>query len=101
MEKINVFETNSERFLREKVEKVCKEYLNYAHEITSRELAPNRVITALGEKFGMSGQGIKNILMRKGIYKSAVEIEYCRSKFHIKPSVRRSDFSLRRLAVFY
>jgi hypothetical protein len=73
MEKINVFETNSERFLREKVEKVCKEYLHYAQEITSGELAPNRVIRVLGEKFGMTGQGIKNILMRKGIYKSAHE----------------------------
>lgn len=73
MEKINVFETNSERFLREKVEKVCKEYLHYAQEITSGELAPNRVIRVLGEKFGMTGQGIKNILIRKGIYKSAHE----------------------------
>ena len=73
MEKINVFETKSERFLREKVEKVCKEYLHYAQEITSGELAPNRVIRVLGEKFGMTGQGIKSILMRKGIYKSAHE----------------------------
>lgn len=73
MEKINVFETNSERFHREKIEKVCKEYLHYAQDITSGELAPNRVIRVLGEKFGMTGQGIKNILMRKGIYKSAHE----------------------------
>ena len=71
MVKNDIFETQYERFLRERAEKVVSEYFKYKQEILSGELSPNRVIQHLAKQFSMSGQGIKTILQRKGIYKSA------------------------------
>lgn len=71
MTKINAFETDYERFLRERAESVEREYLNYATEILVKKISPNRIIKHLADRFSMSGEGIKTILKRRGIYKSA------------------------------
>lgn len=71
MTKINAFETEYERFLRERAENVEREYLNYAKEILGKKVSPNRIIKYLAERFNMSGEGIKTILKRRGVYKSA------------------------------
>ena len=44
MTKINAFETDYERFLRERAENVEREYLNYATEILAKKVSPNRII---------------------------------------------------------
>ena len=71
MKKNIAFETDYERFLRVRAENVQHEYLKYAHQITSGELAPNRVIQKLASTYNMTGEGIKSILKRCGVYKSA------------------------------
>lgn len=71
MLKNNLFETDYERFLRERADSIQTEYLNCAHEILSGQLTPNRVIQHLSKRFNLSGEGIKKILKRKGIYVSA------------------------------
>ena len=71
MTKINAFETDYERFLRERAENVEREYLNYATEILSKKVSPNRIIKYLADRYSMSGEGIKTILKRRGVYKSA------------------------------
>lgn len=71
MTKINAFETEYERFLRERAENVEREYLNYANEILGKKVTPNRVIQFLADRFSMSGEGIKTILKRRGVYKNA------------------------------
>ncbi len=65
------FETDYERFLRERAENIQKEYLNCAHDIVSGRLTPNRVIQHLAHRFNLSGEGIRKILKRKGVYVSA------------------------------
>lgn len=71
MTKINAFETEYERFLRERAENVEREYLNYATEILGHKVSPNRIIKYLADRFSMSAEGIKTILKRRGVYKSA------------------------------
>ena len=71
MTKFNAFETEYERFLRERAENVEREYLNYANEILAHKVSPNRIIKYLADRFSMSGEGIKTILKRRGVYKSA------------------------------
>ena len=71
MAKNDIFETQYERFLRERAEKIQQEYLGRSHEILSGQLSPNRVIQYLANHFGMTGEGVKSILKRKGVYKSA------------------------------
>ena len=68
---INAFETENERFRRERAENVEREYLNYATDILGNKVTPNRVIQFLADRFNMSGEGIKTILKKRGIYKSA------------------------------
>lgn len=65
------FETDYERFLRERAENIQSEYLHFSHDILSGQLAPNRVIQHLAQRFNLSGEGIRKILKRKGIYVSA------------------------------
>lgn len=71
--KINDFETAKERYHRERIESVQQEYLRYAAEILCRKVTPNRIINHIAAHFCMSGYGVKSILMRAGIYKSAKE----------------------------
>lgn len=71
MSKNEVFETSYERFLRERSEKIVQQYSAHSHEILAGELSPNRIIQHLAHEFKMSGEGVKQILKRKGIYVSA------------------------------
>lgn len=71
MGKINVFETEYEQAVRERAEKVQRVYLSHAHEILSGQIKPNRIIQKIANDEGMSGEGIKSILKRYGIYKSS------------------------------
>jgi len=71
MEKKMIIETKYEIFLRKRAEEICLSYLKWSDEILSGKVKPNRVIQLLAQKKGMSGQGVKSILMRRGVYKSA------------------------------
>lgn len=71
MTKNILFETDYERFLRERAESIQSEYLRCSREILNGEITPNRVIQHLSKRFNLSGEGVKKILKRKGIYVSA------------------------------
>lgn len=71
MAKNTIFETEHERFRRERAENVEKEYMQYSTEILGKQVSPNRVMAHLADRFDMSKEGIKIILKRAGIYISA------------------------------
>ena len=71
MAKINTLETPHETLLRTRAEEVCQLYLSWSHEIMSGRVKPNRVIQNIAHSKGMSGEGVKRILIRCGIYKNA------------------------------
>lgn len=71
MANISILETKYERFLRTRAEEICQSYLSWSHEIMSGEVKPNRVIQRLAVEKGMSGEGVKNILKRRGLYISS------------------------------
>lgn len=71
MEKKIMIETKYETFLRKRAEEICHSYLEWSQEILSGQIKPNRVIQLLAHNKGMSGQGVKAILKRRGVYKSA------------------------------
>ena len=71
MARIFTLETPYERFLRTRADEVCQIYLGWSHEIMSGQVKPNRVIQNIATKLGMSGEGVKTILKRRGVYKSA------------------------------
>ena len=73
MAKINILETPYETFLRTRAEDVCKLYLGWSREILSGQIKPNRVIQNIAQSKGMSGEGVKTILKRFGVYKSALQ----------------------------
>ncbi len=71
MSKINTLETTHEAFLRMRAEEICKSYLGWSHEITIGQVKPNRIIQNIAKSKGLTGEGVKKILKRRGIYKSA------------------------------
>lgn len=71
MAKNITLETSYERFLRTRAEEICQTYLGWAREIMSGEVTPNRVIQHLAEEKGISREGVRSILKRRGVYKSA------------------------------
>lgn len=71
MDKKNLIETNYEIFLRQRAEEICHSYLEYSQEIMSGKIKPNRVIQYVAQNKGMTGNGVKSILIRCGVYKSA------------------------------
>lgn len=71
MGKINIYETEQERFRRERSEAIVKEYLAMSDDILRGVVTPNRVVNYLATRFSMSGYGIKTVLKRMGVYKSA------------------------------
>lgn len=71
MEKKYILETKYETFLRERAEEICQSYLGWSQEILSGRVKPNRIIQLLAHNNGMSGQGVKSILIRRGVYKNA------------------------------
>lgn len=73
MSKINVLETTAEKDHREKIEGIVKEYLGWSREILTGQVRPNRVISHIASSYQMTGEGVKSILRRRGIYKSALQ----------------------------
>lgn len=73
MVKISELETKVERFRRERDEKIKREYLEYSELINSGQTSPNRIILHIGTRYNLSRQGVKNILQKIGVYKSAAE----------------------------
>lgn len=71
MGKINTLETTYETFLRTRAEEICKTYLGWSHEIMTGQVKPNRIIQNIAKAKGLTGEGVKKILKRCGIYKSA------------------------------
>lgn len=71
MAKISTLETPYETFLRTRAEEVCQLYLGWSHEIMTGQVKPNRVIQNIAQLKSMSGEGVKTILKRLGVYKSA------------------------------
>lgn len=73
MAKISILETPYEAFLRTRAEEICQLYLGWSNEIMTGKVKPNRVIQHIAHVKSMSGEGVKTILKRHGIYKSAKE----------------------------
>lgn len=73
MAKISTLETPYEAFLRTRAEEVCQLYLSWSHEIMTGKVKPNRVIQNIAQAKSMSGEGVKSILKRHGVYKNAQE----------------------------
>lgn len=73
MSKINTLETTYETFLRTRAEEICKTYLKWSHEIMTGQVKPNRIIQNIAKAKGLTGEGVKKILKRRGIYKSAMQ----------------------------
>lgn len=73
MAKISTLETPYETFLRTRAEEVCQLYLGWSHEIMTGQVKPNRVIQNIAHAKSMSGEGVKSILKRHGVYKNAQE----------------------------
>lgn len=73
MAKISILETPYEAFLRTRAEEVCQLYLGWSHEIMTGKVKPNRVIQNIAQAKSMSGEGVKSILKRFGVYKNAQE----------------------------
>jgi len=73
MSKINVLETAAEKEHREKIEGIVKDYIGWSREILVGQVTPNRVITHIASTYQMTREGVKGILRRRGIYKSALQ----------------------------
>ena len=73
MSKFNTLATPYEIFLQKRAEEVCKLYLDWSQEILSGKVKPNRVIQNIAQTKGLSGEGVKTILKRSGVYKSAMQ----------------------------
>lgn len=73
MAKISILETPYEAFLRTRAEEICQLYLGWSYEIMTGKVKPNRIIQNIAHVKSMSGEGVKTILKRHGIYKSAKE----------------------------
>ncbi len=71
MVKISEFETEKERFRRERRESIVRDYLKCADQILRKEVAPGRVFKYLASQYQMTEYGIGSILKRYGVYKSA------------------------------
>lgn len=71
MGKINIYETSYEIFLRTRAEDICQLYLSWSNEILSGKVKPNRIIQNIAQRKSMSGEGVKTILKRRGVYLSA------------------------------
>ncbi len=71
MSKFNTLETTYETFLRTRAEEICKIYLGWSNEILTGQVKPNRIIQNIAKAKSLTGEGVKKILKRRGIYKSA------------------------------
>lgn len=71
MVNISKYETERERFRREKRENIVKDYLRYSDQILRKEVAPGRVFKYLASQYKMTEYGIGSILKRYGVYESA------------------------------
>lgn len=71
MAKFNEYETEAERFTRQRNEDIVNEYISRSHDIFSGKVTPHRLCEFLGERFNMSRYGITLVLKRAGVYKSA------------------------------
>lgn len=71
MTNFNEYETESERFTRQRNENIVEEYLSRSCDIVSGKVTPHRLCSFLADRFGMSRYGITLILKRAGVYKNA------------------------------
>ena len=73
MTNFNEYETESERFNRQRNENIVEEYLSRSCDIVSGKVSPHRLCAFLGERFNMSRYGVTLVLKRAGVYKNAKE----------------------------
>lgn len=71
MTNFNEYETESERFNRQRNENIVEEYLSRSCDIVSGKVSPHRLCAFLGERFNMSRYGVTLVLKRAGVYKNA------------------------------
>lgn len=73
MEKINEYETEYQRFTRERNESIVSEYLRRSPAVLSGETTPHRLMEFLAERYDMSRYGITMVLKRAGVYKGKLQ----------------------------
>lgn len=71
MTKINEYETETQRFNRQRNESIVNEYIERSHDILLGNVTPHRLCEFLAERYNMSRYGITLVLKRAGVYKSA------------------------------
>lgn len=72
MQKNIIYETDSERNRRLRCEAVRREYIERSNVILSGEYKPNRIMSIISKKYGLTIMGVKKILKKDGIYKDAL-----------------------------
>jgi hypothetical protein len=73
MEKINEYETDYQRFTRERNESIISEYLRRSADILSGKTTSHRIMEVLAQRYDMSRYGITMILKRAGVYNGKKE----------------------------
>lgn len=66
-----LFETNREREVREREERVVSFYLRHVYKVLNGEITPNRLIQKIADDENITRYGVTVLLKRKGIYKNA------------------------------
>ena len=69
MKKSAIYETKKERERRQKQKFIVKEYLERFKSVMLGEATPNSIIQYLANQTGYSGEGVKKVLKREGVYK--------------------------------
>lgn len=68
MSYISPYETERQKFIRERSYRIAKAYIQRAGDILMEGVKPTRVMVMLAKKYEMTSYGIACILKRKGIY---------------------------------
>ena len=71
MTNFNEYETETQRFTRERNENIVNEYIRRSQDILCGKVTPHRLCEFIAERYNMSRYGVTLILKRAGIYKNA------------------------------
>lgn len=58
--------TQTERKRQETHNRICRAYLDYSNKYP--ETAPHRIFLTIAEEFGMTIPGVRNIIIKAGLY---------------------------------
>ena len=68
MTKFLEYETDLDRFRRERNQQICRDYLDRSCDILNKGISPNRVIQYLSSVYHLTAVSIKRILKERGVF---------------------------------